>query len=145
MSSRTRRIVALAQNQDNHYLRDLNRDKRDCTVSSSDSSVLEISENLRDVIEGIQVDSPRGNFTFIKYPKYSTQHYFFIILDDFELEKIYSSNTDDDPTYYPSDSDENFPRQINSLEDCDDQYSPSVSREQLLQISNTVSVSHTHK
>lgn len=66
MSSRTRKIVALAQNQDNRYFTDLTDDKSECTVSSSDSSVLEIPENLRDVIDGIQVDSPRGKFTFIK-------------------------------------------------------------------------------
>lgn len=61
MSSRTRKIVTLAQNQDNRYSTELS----DYAVSSSDSSVLEIPENLRDVIEGIQVDTPRGNFTFI--------------------------------------------------------------------------------
>lgn len=61
MSSRTRKILALAQNQDNRYSTDFSDDKGECTVSSSDSSVFEISEHLRDVIEGIQVDSPRGN------------------------------------------------------------------------------------
>lgn len=58
------------------------------------------------------------------------------------LENTYSSNSDDDPTYYPSDSSENLPCQNNLLEDCDDLYPRSISREQLPQINNTVSVSH---
>lgn len=68
MSSRTRKIMALAQTQDYRDSNSTNYsdDKGECTVSSSDSSVLEISENLRDVIEGIQVDSPIGNFTLIQ-------------------------------------------------------------------------------
>lgn len=57
------------------------------------------------------------------------------------LENGYSSNSDDDPTYYPSDSDEHLYRS-NSLEDCDDLHPRGISSEQLPEINNTVSVSH---